>query len=1230
MATLDEKLGRIRLQATSKLANQKQLAVVLGAVEDTLRAQDIEEFTPTAYFGALLTLLDQSISNKELAASTLYLLDAVTPSTPHGILRSKFDQILGLLAPALGSIGSEADAPLIRSTIGCFEALLIAQDAAAWSQPASGSRKALLAILTLTLDPRPKVRKRAVDAVNKVLSEPPPNPSLDHPASHMCAENALRVVRELTSVKKKNFDNAKIIHALQLVKAIASIGSGWPAKEVEPLCEVLLRVSETGDGYLTMAGFEVFKVVFEKLGEEFKADKLQRTLDSVYELRPSDKDSTLLPSWLAVTAQGYTSYAAVDEVAAFSRVPTLFKAILPYLRSDATTIRSSAAECLSTIVLNVFPDDLSTVDTRLLTDIASSVQEALTIRYRLAWREVFGILKNLFQKLGRAADPYLVDIVKAVGELRSADNFEGKQEANHVLGAAIKGMGPESVLRVLPLNLENAGPNVVGRAWLLPVLRDSITNTRLAHFVEEFIPLSERLFQRVVEHEGAKTIEVKLYETLVDQIWSLLPGYCSLPTDLTEAFTEQIAELMANILYKQVELRPIICQSLQLLVEKNKALRDSEKTDEEVRIKYTLTKEDAVKNIAFLQPYSSKFLAVLFNVFSQTQPHYRGYIMQCIQSYLSITAPEEVASTFNNVAGLLKNALAEPIPPKSSDPDALPPTSYTMMDLVIGMTPYVPAEAQEVVWQIFTALIAREDDVQLQKKAYKVFVRMAESEALKPFLVSKIDDIINGLVATSSTGPAVRKDRLSVFVHVVELLPKDSLYFIPSVLSEVVMGTKEQNEKARGSAFDLLIQMGNKMKEGGTIVQSKVVDFDDDAPNVNATIEEYFTMVSAGLAGNTPNMVSASVTALTRLMFEYYELLTPEFLDDLLSTLDLFIQSKNREIVKSAIGFFKVATISLPVDVMVARLPTLLPNLMVWSREHKSHFKAKVRHIIERMIRRFGFETVEKHVPEADKKLMTNIRKTRERAKRRKNVKVDEADDGEAKPTTNFASGFEEAVYGSESEYGSDGSDVEMEDAPAKGQKQKRQQAFIQDTGDEPLDLLDRSATSHISSTKPSDPRGRRGQAPSAKGKFKTEDGKFKFDESDDDEPNGTLEDGVAAYVEAIKNKESVSGRRGERNRVRFSNKRERDDDDDVEMDDVDEVAAPAKRAKGDRPFARPRGGRGGRGGGEGGGRGGGRGGRGGRGGHGGAPRGGGPGGRGGSFNRGGSRGGRGGRGGRN
>ena len=71
-----------------------------------------------------------------------------------------------------------------------------------------------------------------------------------------------------------------------------------------------------------------------------------------------------------------------------------------------------------------------------------------------------------------------------------------------------------------------------------------------------------------------------------------------------------------------------------------------------------------------------------------------------------------------------------------------------------------------------------------------------------------------------------------------------------------------------------------------------------------------FTMVLGGLVGATPHMVSASVMALARLLYEFapqLEAAAPQLLPVVL----LMLRSKSREVVKSVLGFIKVCILIL-------------------------------------------------------------------------------------------------------------------------------------------------------------------------------------------------------------------------------------------------------------------------------------------------------------------------------
>ncbi|VUC36479.1 unnamed protein product [Clonostachys rosea] len=1205
MATpsLAEKLDKIK---SPGLQSQQRTVVVLQSIESTLKDQNSAP-TPTGYFAALLALLQQANSsgnvNVELATPVVYLLDVVTPFAPQPLLRSKFTQILTLIAPVL--LMQEAEPILLRTSIGCLESLLLAQDAASWELSVTqiGPRRAVAGLLNLSLDPRPKVRKRSQDALKKVLQNPPPSPSLDHPAADMCAQTAMKNLEDLAAAVaqarkgKKSSDTTNepaLIHALQLVKTVAAASGGWPSKKIESLCELLLGIAKTGNEYMTMAAFDIFELIFEGMSDEISSTKLPRLMEIISELRPSATDTQLVPPWLAILSRGYDVSAQVEPEDTFQNLPNLFTMITQFLQSPAENIRISAAECLVSFMANCVPSQVivepSVYDEKILEKIAKTAESLLTVQYQAAWLQTFTVLGAMFDALRWRAHPILLGVAKTVGEIRESSSFRNKKEADELIGKAIRAMGPEAVLSVLPLNLIKPVKGQNGRAWMFPVLRDYTSNTNLNHFRSEMVPLSEFMFQKVLDHgEAAKTMEVKIYETVVQQIWSILPGYCDLPLDLVQAFDQSFAEILANLLYKQVDLRLDICRALRTIVESNQAIADiDDKEEEDLLLQSRISRSTARENLKHLGGFAGNMLAVLFNVYTQTLPQSRGPILQTVNAFLSIAPEAEVIETFNRVSQMLATELqnapqqGEKDKSQQKPKDHMPSTAQTLMDLVITMSTYLPRESFASLFEIASVVIYKQEEPQLQKKAYKLIPRLAGSEIGQAALRERGLELQNLFISsTEKVSAPARRERLAAIITLLPYVNDDSLHFIPAILSEVVICCKENNERARETAYELLVQMGHRMisANGAQIDNSKVPHMPEGAPAGTANIEEYFTMVSAGLAGSTPHMISASITAISRLLFEFGSQLSEQTLSDLVQTMDLFLTSNNREIVKSCLGFVKVCVIGLPVELMLPRLSTLVPNLIVWSHEHKGHFKAKVKHILERMVRRFGYDNIHKNCPEADKKLIINIRKTKERTKRKKdaaktaNDEDDSGDEDEDQPKRQFENEFDQALYSSDSEE-EDDSEGEAPTRQAK-KSQKGGKTYILEDDDEPLDLLDKKALANISSTKPVKMR----KPTKSKAKYDL-DGKLILGKDSDDENDAMDIDqpensGVGAYVAALKGKDVA--KRGRGGKLKFSNRRTKDDDEMEEMDDGE--AAAIKNKISPRGNGRFRGGRGGRGG---------------------------------------------------
>jgi ribosomal RNA-processing protein 12 len=624
------------------------------------------------------------------------------------------------------------------------------------------------------------------------------------------------------------------------------------------------------------------------------------------------------------------------------------------------------------------------------------------------------------------------------------------------------------------------------------------------------------------------------------------------------------------VLYQKVDLRTTICQALQRLVDSNKDRLGLEEDDSLELLR--VSREMAESNLKHLQQFASNLLAVLFNVYTETLPDYRAPILQCINSYLGIMIEQDIVDTFDRVATMLEGSLVETNGSSKkqakangqSNKSQMPPLSHTLMDLVITITSYLPRASLAPLFNIAILMLSK-DDASLQKKAYKIIPRLADSETGKEALHERKDEMQQLLVNSSeNVQPAARHDRLLSISKLIESLKDSELHFIPTILPEVVICTREHNEKARTAAYELLVRMGELMAQGGTIQNSKVPHMAEDAPSTSqASLDEYFTMVSAGLAGTAPHAISACISALARILYEFKDKVAVDTVDELVETMDVFLKSQSREILGSVLGFVKVSVISLPSERLEKRLPTLVPNLLDWSGEHKAHVQAKVKHIFERLVRKFGADKIERYTPEKDRKLIVNIRKLRERRKKSKQ----QAQEGDGAATTSTKrfdmNALDEALYASDDESfraasssGSDVSDDEMLGRSGAQRKKRKGQglSFIVEDETEPLDLLDSRSLARISSTKPLAKKPGQGiKSWRARSKMDA-DGKLIFGDEEAAETNGheAQDDtgGINAYVAAMTGADAP--RRGAKGRIKFSNRPRANNDEDENEEDGD------------------------------------------------------------------------------
>lgn len=234
MADIETALAKIRPHTASSLAHQKAPAQLLRALESTFEQQATER-SPTAYFAALLTVLDGTLQTSRTSGTLtfgegdvlpagLYLLALALPFVPHPVIRSNLSTILSLTAPLFPSLVPHA--PPLRSQLAIYNSVYLALERSQL-ESAQGLRQSFASILQLTLDPRPKVRKKAAELVRDVLAAAPP-PSIRHPYASQVSDFILSTLtNDVSPVKGKKKDatdgTETGIHILALLEPVVLV-----------------------------------------------------------------------------------------------------------------------------------------------------------------------------------------------------------------------------------------------------------------------------------------------------------------------------------------------------------------------------------------------------------------------------------------------------------------------------------------------------------------------------------------------------------------------------------------------------------------------------------------------------------------------------------------------------------------------------------------------------------------------------------------------------------------------------------------------------------------------------------------------------------------------------------------------------------------------------------------------------------------------------------------------
>uniref|UniRef100_A0A452V9S2 Ribosomal RNA processing 12 homolog n=1 Tax=Ursus maritimus TaxID=29073 RepID=A0A452V9S2_URSMA len=1019
----------------SNSAAHKEICAVLAAVTEVIRSQGGKE-TETEYFAALMTTVEAVESPESVSL--------LPPnSVPSPVLIKKFSDTSKAFMDIMSAQTNSGSTSALRWVLSCLATLLRKQDLEAWSYPVT--LQVYHGLLSFTVHPKPKIRKAAQHGVCSVLKgsefmfgEKAP---AHHPAAVSTAKFCIQEIEKAGGSKEAT----TTLHMLTLLKDVLPC---FPEGLVKSCSETLLRVMTLSHVLVTACAMQAFHSLFHakpSLGT-LSAELNAQIITALYDYVPSENDLQPLLAWLKVMEKAHINLVRLQRDLGLGHLPRFFGTATTCLLSPHSQVVTAATQSLQEILKECVAPHMASIGfvtssasgpAQYVSKMFRAVEEGLTYKFHAAWSCVLQLLCVFFQACGKQAHPVMKKCLQSLCDLRLSPHFPHTAALDQAVGAAVASMGPEVVLEAVPLEIDGSEENLdFPRSWLLPVIRDHVRETRLGFFTTYFLPLATTLKSKAMDlAQAGRTVESKIYDTLQWQIWTLLPGFCTRPTDVAASF-KGLARTLGTAISERPDLRVTVCQALRTLITKG-----------------CEAEADRVE----VSRFAKNFLPILFNLYGQPvaagdTPAPRRAVLETVKTYLTITDPQLVNS-------FLEKASEKVLDSTSSDF-----TRLSVLDLVVALAPHADEAAISRLYSTIRPYLESKAHG-VQKKAYRVLEEVCASPQGPGarFVQSHLDDLKATLLdSLRSTSSPAKRPRLKCLIHIVKKLSAEHEEFITALVPEVILCTKEVSVGARKNAFALLVEMGHAFLRFG--------------PNQEEALQRYLVLIYPGLVGAV-TMVSCSILALTHLLFEFKGLMGTSTVEQLLENVCLLLASRTRDVVKSALGFIKVAVVVMDVARLAKHAPLVMEAIGKLSDDMRRHFRMKLRNLFTKFIRKFGFELVKGLLPEEYHRVLVNIRKAEARAKRHRALNQaamdEEQQEEDEEPAQGKGDSIEEILADSEEE-----EEEEEERSQAKERRRlarQRSQAWLKEGGgDEPLNFLDPKVAQRVLATQPGPGRGRK------------------------------------------------------------------------------------------------------------------------------------------------------------
>eukprot|EP01080_Neovahlkampfia_damariscottae_P006377 gene6377-10384_t len=917
---------------------------ILNSTTEVLKEKNQPENALT-YFLALLSLLGDKQTNS-MNGNILKLINMIYSEIPANVLVSKFDFFSNIFINLDEKFKNSENVvlPLIQSMTN----LLKEQPNNSWLEN-EDLLKIFKILMGKVLDSRESISNKAKKSISFILS-------LKKPASLQMVgnfiQNFAQQLFDKTSSKKFN-------PTLSFLELLDECFIHLLPNNIVGLSNLLVKLTTLQQNNLNNEILKIFLNYFSNDSISIPPESVVQILENFISIKLNIQEEYISNNFSKLIYTGYMKVFNHDQSISKILLLPIFEKLITLLESKKKGVSIHGYQTIIKLIQNAITDEMineiysKNQKNCLLMKIITKLHQCLSLKYSTNLDFIFQIFGNLFKRFGKKSYPILSDVLISMEKLH--DSKHGRIQLESSIGMIIAAMGPIEVLTILPLNLLD---EKLSRKWMLPLLRQNGTNSELFYFIKNLIPLGKQLLQQSTQ---VNSFAEKQLKTLYENIWFLFPAFSIYATDFPKAFPSIVDDLLEP-LQEESDIRNTICTTFHSIITKNKEIIDSSKIPSNINTSVELAKE----TLDVLSKNSEVFFPILFNLYDDCNKTDRIFISRAISSFSSITSTKIVNDYFKSILKKLltiTNEIEEEDLSYDEKEEKIN-KKYILADLAIAMSENLPNQSVDIFFKVIKPQLF-EEDTTTQKKAYRSLLEIIKKKSMD---VTLIYEILKESLSVCK--PSSKKYRLKCFQ---ELLTNYDIIelFIPQLIGESIMGTKELNSETRENSMKLLITLISKFSFG-----SVSFDLSTITDQQKTRLCLFMKQLLSGLGGTSEIMISGTIDCLSNLMKEYGENIE-SVIPDILKNVLILLQYENRQVIRSVLNFIKNSIIELDANYISSFVPNLVKSLTSIEDKNGSEIQPLIKNIFTRLIKMFTYEKIIEILPEDDpnKQFLKNIKR---------------------------------------------------------------------------------------------------------------------------------------------------------------------------------------------------------------------------------------------------------------